>query len=119
MCSRETSWREHRSLASFARNFQGYTTDPSDILTGLGASAIGRLAQGYAQNGAAVGRYAARIARGEFATAKGYALTEDDRMRAELIKRLMCDFRVDLVAVYRRHDRGIEALGTRCRDCKH
>ena len=32
------------------RNFQGYTTDTSDILLGFGASAIGRLPQGYVQN---------------------------------------------------------------------
>ena len=64
------------------RNFQGYTTDPSDVLIGFGASAIGRLTQGYAQNEVVLGRYAERISRGEFATAKGYALTDDDRLRA-------------------------------------
>ncbi|MGA8157283.1 MAG: oxygen-independent coproporphyrinogen III oxidase, partial [Rhodoplanes sp.] len=32
------------------RNFQGYTTDPADALIGLGASAIGKLPQGFAQN---------------------------------------------------------------------
>ena len=32
------------------RNFQGYTTDPADLLIGLGASAIGHLPQGYVQN---------------------------------------------------------------------
>src|SRR5690606_5715087 len=32
------------------RNFQGYTTDACDTLIGLGASAIGRTAQGYVQN---------------------------------------------------------------------
>jgi oxygen-independent coproporphyrinogen-3 oxidase len=32
------------------RNFQGYTTDASNILLGFGASAIGHLPQGYVQN---------------------------------------------------------------------
>ena len=32
------------------RNFQGYTTDTSDVLIGFGASAIGSLPQGYVQN---------------------------------------------------------------------
>ena len=32
------------------RNFQGYTTDHSNVLLGFGASAIGRLPQGYVQN---------------------------------------------------------------------
>lgn len=85
------------------RNFQGYTTDPSDVLIGFGASAIGRLAQGYVQNEVVLGRYAERIYRGEFATAKGYALSSDDRLRAELIERIMCDFGVDLGQVCRTH----------------
>jgi oxygen-independent coproporphyrinogen-3 oxidase len=58
-----------QSAGALRRNFQGYTTDPSDILLGFGASAIGRLAQGYVQNEVALGRYAARIASGELATA--------------------------------------------------
>jgi len=85
------------------RNFQGYTTDPSDVLIGFGASAIGRLTQGYAQNEVVLGRYAERISRGELATAKGYALTADDRLRADLIERVMCDFRVDVSQVCRTH----------------
>ncbi|MEE1609832.1 oxygen-independent coproporphyrinogen III oxidase [Microvirga sp. CF3016] len=85
------------------RNFQGYTTDPSDVLIGFGASAIGRLTQGYAQNEVVLGRYAERIQRGELATAKGYALTADDRLRADLIERVMCDFQVDVAQVCGRH----------------
>ena len=85
------------------RNFQGYTTDPSDVLIGFGASAIGRLPQGYAQNEIVPGRYAERISRGELATAKGYALTADDRLRADLIERVMCDFKVDVAEVCGRH----------------
>ncbi|MBJ6125567.1 oxygen-independent coproporphyrinogen III oxidase [Microvirga splendida] len=85
------------------RNFQGYTTDPSDVLIGFGASAIGRLTQGYAQNEVVLGRYAERISRGELATAKGYALTADDRLRADLIERVMCDFKVDVAQVCGRH----------------
>jgi len=85
------------------RNFQGYTTDPSDILLGFGASAIGRLAQGYIQNEVVLGRYAELVSRGEFATMKGYALSPDDRLRADLIERMMCDFRVDVGQVCRAH----------------
>jgi len=85
------------------RNFQGYTTDPSDVLIGFGASAIGRLTQGYAQNEVVPGRYAECISRGQLATAKGYALTADDRLRADLIERVMCDFKVDVAQVCGRH----------------
>lgn len=92
------------------RNFQGYTTDPSDVLIGFGASAIGRLTQGYAQNEVVPGRYAERILRGELATAKGYALTADDRLRADLIERVMCDFQVDVGQICRRHETSPETI---------
>ncbi|MBJ6127297.1 oxygen-independent coproporphyrinogen III oxidase [Microvirga splendida] len=92
------------------RNFQGYTTDSSDVLIGFGASAIGRLTQGYVQNEVVLGRYAERIRRGELATVKGYALTADDRLRADLIERVMCDFRVDVGQVCRQHETAPEAI---------
>lgn len=92
------------------RNFQGYTTDPSDVLIGFGASAIGRLPQGYVQNEVVLGRYAECISQGQLATVKGYALTADDRLRADLIERVMCDFQVDVAKVCRRHATEPEAL---------
>jgi oxygen-independent coproporphyrinogen-3 oxidase len=73
------------------RNFQGYTTDRSDLLIGFGSSAISRLAQGYVQNEPVVGAHAERVLGGELPTAKGYLMTPDDRLRADLIERLMCN----------------------------
>lgn len=94
------------------RNFQGYTTDRSEVLLGFGASAIGRLPQGYIQNEPVLGRYAERVERGELPIAKGYALTREDRFRAELIERVMCDFRVDIDEVSRGHGRPAPALAS-------
>jgi oxygen-independent coproporphyrinogen-3 oxidase len=74
------------------RNFQGYTTDGAQALIGLGSSAISRLPQGYAQNAVAAEEYARRVADGKLATARGWTLTQDDRIRAAAIERLMCDF---------------------------
>jgi oxygen-independent coproporphyrinogen-3 oxidase len=85
------------------RNFQGYTTDESNILLGFGASAIGRLPQGYVQNEVGTRAYEGAIADGRLATVKGYALTGDDRLRAEIIERIMCDFGVDLDPICARH----------------
>jgi oxygen-independent coproporphyrinogen-3 oxidase len=81
------------------RNFQGYTDDDADALVGLGASAISRLPQGFAQNAPAVGNYARAVAAGKLATVKGIALSDDDRLRGQIIERLMCDMAVDLDAV--------------------
>ena len=74
-----------------ARNFQGYTTDAAEALIGLGASAIGRLPQGYVQNHASTAEYARRVGETGLATARGFALSENDRMRGFVIERLMCD----------------------------
>jgi oxygen-independent coproporphyrinogen-3 oxidase len=92
------------------RNFQGYTTDASDILLGFGASAIGHLPQGYVQNEVHTRAYTEAIAGGRLATVKGYTLTDDDRLRAEIIERIMCDFGVDLDQVCARHGSAPEEM---------
>jgi len=84
-----TAARQHR----VQRNFQGYTVDPADALLGFGASAIGRLPQGYVQNETAIKRYERCVEAGELATVRGVAFSEEDRLRGEIIERLMCDMR--------------------------
>lgn len=73
------------------RNFQGYTTDTSDALIGFGASSISRFHEGYTQNAARIPDYEARVAACGLGTARGLALTDDDRMRGYVIERLMCN----------------------------
>ena len=73
------------------RNFQGYTIDPCRTLIGLGVSAIGRLPQGFVQNATRIPDYERRVAGGQLATVRGYELSPDDRRRASVIERLMCD----------------------------
>jgi oxygen-independent coproporphyrinogen-3 oxidase len=74
------------------RNFQGYTADQSGTLIGLGASSIGKLPQGYVQNCTATGEYERMVEECGLAAVRGHALSDDDRMRAWVIERLMCDF---------------------------
>ena len=81
------------------RNFQGYTTDGCETLIGFGASSIGRLPQGYVQNAVLIRDYERSIAEGRLATGKGRAFAPEDRLRAAVIERIMCDHRVDLGAV--------------------
>ena len=90
------------------RNFQGYTDDCAETLIGLGASSIGRMPQGFVQNVVATRDYLARIAEDRLATGKGYAFTEDDRFRADIIERVMCDMAVDLSKIARCHGRDPE-----------
>ncbi|GLQ05980.1 oxygen-independent coproporphyrinogen III oxidase [Sneathiella chinensis] len=81
------------------RNFQGYTTDDAETLLGIGASSIGRLPQGYVQNAVGIHDYERSVLNNGFATAKGVAVTTDDRMRRMVIERLMCDLVVDLAEI--------------------
>ncbi|MBD8067148.1 oxygen-independent coproporphyrinogen III oxidase [Devosia sp. PTR5] len=74
------------------RNFQGYTDDAADALIGLGASAIGQLPQGYVQNLVPTAQYMECVSGGAGATAKGFALTPEDRLRAHAIMTLLCRF---------------------------
>ncbi len=92
------------------RNFQGYTTDASKLLLGFGASAIGQLEHGYVQNEVGIRTYLDRVDEGKLATAKGFALSDDDRLRAEIIERIMCDFGADLGLICARHGTSAEAV---------
>lgn len=82
------------------RNFQGYTTDTAPVLLGLGASAIGSIGApalaGYAQNEPEERRYVAAVEAGRLPVKRGRLLSEDDRLRRQVIERVMCDFVLDL-----------------------
>jgi len=84
------------------RNFQGYTTDAADALIGFGASAIGRLPEGFVQNQVPIADYLRRVEETGLATARGYAFTGDDLRRAHLIERLMCDMSLSWSQIERR-----------------
>ncbi len=85
------------------RSFQGYVAERQPSVVGLGASAISSLPGGYTQNAADARRYNAMIEAGSFATVRGLELTNSDRLRGEIIERLMCSFSVDLGEICRRH----------------
>ena len=87
------------------RNFQGYTTDAAPALIGMGASAIGAFPQGYVQNLTKELEWRDAVEAGDLPIARGVALTPDDRFRAEIIERLMCDMAVDLEVIAARHGR--------------
>ena len=84
------------------RNFQGYVANESRWVVGVGASAISSLPRGFSQNVVEAGRYMSAVTSGSFATARGLALTDDDRLRGEIIQRLMCQNHVDLEECCRR-----------------
>lgn len=107
---------------ALSRNFQGYTTDPAEVLLGFGASAIGKLQGGFVQNAITPADYQSLIDKEGLATVRGIALSEDDRIRAHVIERLMCDFTFsadDLVRRFGKAARPVIAIAADLvnRDC--
>ncbi|RLQ89326.1 oxygen-independent coproporphyrinogen III oxidase [Notoacmeibacter ruber] len=99
------------------RNFQGYTADAAPVLIGFGASAISQYPGGYIQNIVPTNNYRTAVANGEPTAARGYALTEDDRMRAFAIARLLCDFRLDFTALAEQFGSSVWPVAERVKQC--
>ncbi len=80
---------------SLQRNFQGYSTRAGVEICGFGISSISQGADGYRQNVKDIESYRARLESGRLPVAKGYQLTAEDKLRADVIMRLMCDLALD------------------------
>jgi len=72
------------------RNFMGYTTNETDLLIGLGASAISDAKYAYAQNHKKVEDYAAALARNELTVFKGHIQTTQDLFLKKCILAIAC-----------------------------
>lgn len=77
------------------RNFQGYTTHGQDALLGLGVSSISQVNGVLWQHEKDLPEYYQAIEAGRLPLAKGFVLSRDDRLRAELIAELICHFKLD------------------------
>lgn len=75
------------------RNFQGFTDDSSDVLIGLGASAISSFPGLLAQNEKNSGRYRMLASQGLPTCNRGIRRTADDRYRGAVIEQLLCNGR--------------------------
>ncbi|KZX55524.1 oxygen-independent coproporphyrinogen III oxidase [Vibrio sp. HI00D65] len=77
------------------RNFQGYTTQGECDLVGFGVSAISMVGDSYAQNQKELKKYYAQVNDLRHALWKGVVLDNDDLLRREVIKQLICNFKLD------------------------
>ncbi|MBP2169060.1 oxygen-independent coproporphyrinogen-3 oxidase [Erwinia toletana] len=77
------------------RNFQGYTTQGDSDLLGMGVSAISMIGDSYAQNQKVMKDYSASVSLQGNALWRGLTLTDDDCVRREVIKALICHFALD------------------------
>lgn len=78
------------------RNFQGYSTHADCDLVAMGITSIGMVGDSYSQNLKTPDDYYARIDAGRLPVFRGVALDFDDRLRREVITRLICNFVLDI-----------------------
>ncbi|MFD1095799.1 oxygen-independent coproporphyrinogen III oxidase [Salegentibacter chungangensis] len=72
------------------RNFMGYTSSTTQVMVGLGVSAIGDSWYGFAQNVKGVQEYEALVAEGILPVYRGHILNEEDLIIRRHILNLMC-----------------------------
>ncbi|MDU9034697.1 oxygen-independent coproporphyrinogen III oxidase [Pseudomonas corrugata] len=95
-----------RGQGTLQRNFQGYSTHADCDLIGLGVSSIGKVGDSYNQNVKELSQYYARLDQGLLPVQRGYRLSDDDRLRREVINELMCHGRVDFGRIEAGHGIG-------------
>lgn len=74
-------------------NFQGYSTRADTDLIGVGMSSIGKIGDIYAQNAKDLAAWGAALDAGRLPIARGLRLSAEDRLRRDVIMRLMCHAR--------------------------
>jgi len=92
-----------RANGTLQRNFQGYSTHADCDLIGLGISSIGKVGDSYSQNVKELSQYYARLNEGLLPVHRGYKLSEDDRLRRDVIISLMCHGRIDFAEMEKRY----------------
>lgn len=79
-----------------ARNFQGYTIAKSSELIGMGVSAISSLANVYTQNNVDLDGWYAMLDESQLPITKGIVLTEEDKLRRDVIQEILCYRSLDI-----------------------
>tara|TARA_R110001592_G_scaffold62142_4_gene189910 strand:+ start:18031 stop:19440 length:1410 start_codon:yes stop_codon:yes gene_type:complete len=77
------------------RNFQGYSTHAECDVIGVGVSAISRVNDGFSQNVTEISKYKEVISKGHLPIKRGVTLTNDDRIRSDLIQQIMCNGQIE------------------------
>lgn len=80
---------------SLHRNFQGYSTHAEADLIGMGVSAISATPGGFSQNHTDIEAYYRDLDVPRLPIVRGVAINDDDRLRGEVIQRLICNNRLD------------------------
>ena len=80
------------------RNFQGYSTRAGSDIYAFGMSSISQIPDAYWQNEKDLPVYKEAVESGREPWHRAYFLTEEDKLRRDVIMRLMCDLSIDFTA---------------------
>ena len=104
-----------QSQGKLQRNFMGYTTTETELLIGLGSSAISDAKYAYAQNAKKVEDYSLSISRRVLAIAKGHIQTEQDLQLKKHILEVACQGQITSEDLFHLKEESIiKALDTFC-----
>lgn len=84
------------------RNFQGYSTHGNADIYSFGMSAISQISDAYWQNEKELPRYYAALDARKVPLARGYVVSEEDKIRRDTIMRVMCDLGLNYAAMSQR-----------------
>ena len=85
------------------RNFMGYTTHADSDLVGIGVSAISHIGASFSQNPRDLSSWQRAIDDGRLPVFRGMGLDDDDRLRADLIQKLMCQGEIPVSSLEHRY----------------
>lgn len=84
------------------RNFQGYSTRGHADIYAFGMSSISQTPEVYWQNEKELPQYYAALDGGKAPLARGYVVSDEDKIRRDTIMRVMCDLSLDYAAMSQR-----------------
>jgi oxygen-independent coproporphyrinogen-3 oxidase len=85
------------------RNFMGYTTQPESESLAFGVTGISEISGTYIQNLTRLSEYQRSVRAGELPTERGLAMSDDDRIRNDVIMDLMCNLVIHKPAITGRY----------------
>jgi oxygen-independent coproporphyrinogen-3 oxidase len=91
-----------QKLKELQRNFQGYSTRGGADIYAFGMSSISQIPDAYWQNEKDLLKYYAALDAGQVPVARGYIVSDEDKLRRETIMRVMCDLSLDYSAMSQR-----------------
>ncbi len=81
---------------SLQRNFQGYSSHQECDLIAMGITSISKIADCYSQNVKTLEQYYKLLDQGKLPQFKGFNLSFDDRLRADIISQITCYSKFDI-----------------------